>query len=84
MSEFQPISDDDLTRARADAGFRHKLLARSLSSLLVELNRLRTAEPTIDATRASQIREGAKLAVQLADLIRAAAEQHEGRALDVA
>ena len=71
MSEFLPVSDDELMRARENADFRHQLLARSLSLLLVEMNRLRTAEPTIDATRARQIREGAKLAVKLADLIRA-------------
>ena len=84
MSEFQPVSDEDLRRAREDAHFRHKLLARNLERLLSEMNRLRSAETAVDAARAVQIREGAQLAVKLADLIRATAERLDTPAMDVA
>jgi hypothetical protein len=68
MREFPLVTDADLARAREDADFRQKLLTDSLECLLGELNKLQRA--TQDATRAGQIREGAELAVKLADLLR--------------
>jgi hypothetical protein len=66
---FVPVTDADLERARKDPAFRQQLIARSLDHLIVALNRLRSASSKIDATRAQQIREGAQLAVKLADIL---------------
>ena len=71
MREFHLVSDAELARARADATFRQKLLVENLDQLLVELNRLRADVGNINAMRARQMREGAKLAVKLADLLHA-------------
>jgi hypothetical protein len=60
------VSDDDLARARSDPDFRHQLMADNLERLLKALNemrRVKSASP--DAVR--QMREGADLAVKLAD-----------------
>jgi hypothetical protein len=73
MREYQPVTDADLARARRDAIFRQKLLTESLDRLLVELTRLRADPATIDKARALQMREGAQLAVKLADLLHALA-----------
>lgn len=60
------VTEDDLARARSEPEFRQQLLAENLDRLLGALNRMRRySQPTPDAAR--QIREGADLAVQLAD-----------------
>jgi hypothetical protein len=60
------VTEDDLARARSDPEFRQQLLARNLDRLLEALNRMRRQGlPTPEG--AHQIREGADLAVQLAD-----------------
>jgi hypothetical protein len=71
MREYQPVTEADLARARQDAGFRQKLLVENLDLLLAELGRLRTDPAAIDKARALQMREGAQLAVRLADLLHA-------------
>src|SRR5262249_15386218 len=63
MSDFVPVTDDDLSRARRDPAFRQLLLAKSLKRLIAELNRLKSASTKIDTARARQIREGVQLAV---------------------
>ena len=68
MREFPLVTDAELARAREDARFRRRLLTDSLEHLLAELNRMQRASQ--DATQAGQIREGAELAVKLADLLR--------------
>ena len=68
MREFPLITDAELARAREDARFRRRLLTDSLERLLAELNRMQRVSQ--DATQAGQIREGAELAVKLADLLR--------------
>lgn len=78
MREYQPVTEADLARARQDAGFRQKLLVENLDLLLVELGRLRTDPATIDKARALQMREGAQLAVRLADLLHALAPDGDG------
>jgi hypothetical protein len=75
--QYQPVTDDDLARARLDAAFRQKLLTDSLDRLLVELSRLRADPSMIDKARALQMREGAQLAVKLADLLHALAPDPE-------
>jgi len=64
MSEL--VSEDDLTRARHDPGFRQKMLADHLERLLDALNRMRRAN-NASPEAARQIREGVDLAVKLAD-----------------
>jgi hypothetical protein len=68
MSEFPLVTDADLARARADADFRQRLLTASLDLLLAELNKLQRVAK--DAAHSDQLREGAELAVKLADLLR--------------
>lgn len=69
MREYQIVTDADLDRARHDALFRQKMLANNLDRLLAELNRLRNVSASVDKARAVQMREGALLAVKLADLL---------------
>jgi hypothetical protein len=68
MREIPLVTDGDLTRARSDAAFRHRLVADNLELLLNELNRLRNRAGS-DPARARQLREGVDLAVRLADLL---------------
>jgi uncharacterized membrane protein YgcG len=58
-------SDSDLARARLDPQFRQDLLAHSLETLLAALKRVQTGDVSPDAAR--QLKEGAALAVKLAD-----------------
>jgi hypothetical protein len=68
MRGFSLVTDADLAQARRDVDFRQRLLTESLEGLLAELNKLQRVAP--DSERASQLREGAELAVKLADLLR--------------
>ena len=71
------ISDADIARSREDPRFKQVLLAKSLEQLLgitaphAELGACREPGPAV----ARDLREGALLAVQLADRIRAIDEQ---------
>jgi hypothetical protein len=62
------ITDADLARAREDADFRQRLLTESLEFLLAELNKLQRAANA--GAQSDQMREGAELAVKLAELLR--------------
>jgi hypothetical protein len=68
MSDVALVTDDDLARARLEPGFRHQLMAESLELLLSELNKLRTRADA-DPMSVRQMREGAELAVKLAELL---------------
>jgi hypothetical protein len=59
------VTEADLVRARSDAQFRHEMLTHSLAGLLAALKRAQGAE--LKPEVASQMKEGASLAVQLAD-----------------
>lgn len=59
------VSDADLARARTDAQFRQEMLTHSLEDLLAALKRAQRSELTGET--ATQMKEGASLAVQLAD-----------------
>jgi hypothetical protein len=59
------ITDADLARARVDEQFRHTLLTHSLEALLAALKRAQRDE--LSQTTADQMKEGAALAVSLAD-----------------
>jgi len=68
MTQFAPVSDEELARARTDSAFRQRLLSENMEFLLAGLKQARKS-PDGDAARAEQIREGVKLAVRLAELI---------------
>jgi hypothetical protein len=65
------ISDVDILRARQDPRFRQILLARSLDLLLGSLHRMQHAAGALAPDKARHLREGALMAVELADRIRA-------------
>ena len=68
MHNSSLITNSDLARAREDPDFRQQLVTESLERLLGELSKLqRTAN---GVAQADQVREGAELAVKLADLLR--------------
>ena len=60
------ITDDDLARARLDPAFRQQLMTENLNRLLAALKIMRGAQKQSPQI-ALQIREGADLAVKLAD-----------------
>jgi hypothetical protein len=66
MPKVTIASEDDLEHARTDPAFRQQLMAENLDMLLSELNRLRT-EASNKPEAARHIREGADLAVKLAE-----------------
>ena len=68
------ISDADIARGRQDPRFKQVLLARSLEQLLASLHRMQRS-PDLGPAGARHLREGAVMAVQLADRIRALDEQ---------
>jgi hypothetical protein len=74
------ISDADIERSREDPRFKQVLLARSLEQLLGSLHRMQHS-PQLAANSARHLREGALVAVELADRIRAIDEQlsHGGK-----
>jgi hypothetical protein len=61
-----PVTEDELKRARIDPAFRQQFLAENLDRLLRALKKTRLAVNKNDDTE-RQIREGADLAVKLAD-----------------
>jgi len=73
MSRLFPITDDDLARARLDPAYRQKLLTVSLDALLASMKRLRGTAMAPSDANTKQLREGAELAVRLAELIQSAA-----------
>ncbi len=60
------VSEDDIARARSDPAFRQQFLAQNLDRLLEALELMRRADRQDDDT-ARLIKEGADLAVKLAD-----------------
>jgi hypothetical protein len=67
----QVISEADIARSRSDPRFKQVLLAQNLERLLARLYRLQHGPAPGDAASARELREGAMMAVQVADLIRA-------------
>ena len=74
MSEL--VTEEDLARARSDPGFRLQLMVDNLDRLLEALNIMRRVNND-SPERARQLREGADLAVQLADRLQSSAQSHE-------
>ena len=60
------VNEDDIVRARSDPEFRRQFLAQNLDRLLEALEMMRRASGQ-DADTARLIKEGADLAVKLAD-----------------
>ena len=65
------ITDADIARSRADPRFKQILLAKVLEQLLGTLHRLQRSSDGSDASAVQHLREGALMAVKLADIIRA-------------
>jgi hypothetical protein len=65
------ITDADITRSRADPRFKQILLAKVLEQLLGTLHRLQRSSDASDAAAVQHLRDGALMAVKLADIIRA-------------
>lgn len=65
------ITDADIARSRADPRFKQVLLAKVLEQLLGTLHRLQHKSDFSDAVALQHLREGALMAVKLADIIRA-------------
>jgi hypothetical protein len=70
------VTDDDLARARSDPGFRQQLMVNKLDLLLAALDSVRRANGS-NPERARQLREGADLAVKLADRLQDARQSEE-------
>jgi hypothetical protein len=69
------VTDADLARARRDPAFKQQLLTSSLDRLLAELYKRQHNRAQADPAQAGQLREGARLAARLADIIRDIDEQ---------
>jgi hypothetical protein len=68
------VSDEDIARSREDPRFKQVLLAKSLEQLLASMHRMQNAAQ-VGPQVARELREGALIAVELADRIRAIDEQ---------
>jgi hypothetical protein len=64
------ISDADIARSRNDPRFKQVLLANALEHLLAMLYRMQHDPAHSDAASQRELRNGAMMAVELADLIR--------------
>ncbi len=69
MARFTSVTDDDLARARSDPAFRQQLLTENLGALIDELSRRKPGARNASGATPGQLREGAALAVRLADII---------------
>ena len=77
MPKVTIASENDLEHARADPAFRQQLMAENLDMLLSELNRLRTKAANKPETD-RHIREGANLAVKLAERLQSPGTKRKG------
>jgi hypothetical protein len=69
------ISEAQILRARADPRFKQILLAKSLEQLLGSMHRMQRSPASLGPDGARHLREGALMAVQLADRLRALDEK---------
>ena len=67
--DYLAITDADIARSRADPRFKQVLLAKVLEQLLAALYRLQHGGADANVVNAGHLREGALMAVRLADLI---------------
>jgi len=69
------ISDTDIARSRLDPRFKQSLLTRALEQLLATLYRMEHDPAYSDAASLRALRDGALVAVELANRIRHLEEQ---------
>jgi hypothetical protein len=69
------ITEGDIARSRADPRFKQILLAKTLEQLLGTLHRLQRDPAHSDPAGLQELREGAMMAVRLADMIHAIEEK---------
>jgi hypothetical protein len=73
MSEFIPVTNEMLERARNDCGFRHRLILDHLKELMVAMSTARDrtqTEASPDPAAISLLNDGAQLAVKLTEMLR--------------
>ena len=70
MSEFTPITDETLEKARRDSHFRQKLVSAHLERLMTAMNRAKERAST-DPAASTSLQEGARLAVRLTEILHA-------------
>ena len=70
MPGFPLISEADFGRVRHDRAFRQQVLASQLQALITFMARLQATPEAADPALAAQLREGADLAVKLADILK--------------
>ena len=71
------VTEDDIARARSDPAFRQQFLAQNLDRLLDALEMMRRASNQ-DADTARLIKDGADLAVKLADRLHGSGRERQG------
>ncbi len=64
------ITDADIARSRTDPRFKQVMLTKALEQLLGLLHRLQHSSDAANPPDIRSLREGAVIAVQLADIIR--------------
>jgi hypothetical protein len=69
VARFVTVTENDLARARTDRRFRQTLLTSKLNELMDALNRHKRGMKPENKELGRQLREGAELAVKLADHI---------------
>jgi hypothetical protein len=70
MGEFIPITDETLEKARHDRNFRQQLVSGHLERLMVAMGRAKDRADA-DPAAATNLQEGARLAVKLTDILHA-------------
>jgi hypothetical protein len=68
MSEFIPITDEMLEKARHDRNFRQKLVSEHLDRLMIAMSRAKDRVKS-DPSVSSNLQEGARLAVKLTEIL---------------
>ncbi len=68
MAGFVPVSDEMIERSRSDRRLRRRLLSRHLDLLMIAMGQARK-RANADPETIRQLQEGARLAVQLTELL---------------
>jgi hypothetical protein len=68
MSEFIPITDEMLEKARRDRNFRRRLVSEHLDRLMIAMSRAKN-RVSIDPAATTNLQEGARLAVKLTEIL---------------
>jgi hypothetical protein len=68
MSDFIPITDEMLEKARRDRNFRQKLVSEHLDRLMIAMSRAKNRVNT-DPAATTNLQEGARLAVKLTEIL---------------